>query len=138
MGKMLQFEVRPWITNDERGAKIGNIFYGSEGYLVIDTYSHYQIYLGSKEEQGPSGQKGGDHYQNFIDAVRARDRSLLNAEIEEGHYSSALCHLGLVSARLGRSFQFDPINEQVIGDAEANKMMTRDYREPFVVKPITA
>jgi predicted dehydrogenase len=138
MGKMLQFEVRPWLTNDEKGAKIGNIFYGSEGYLVIDSYSHYQIYLGSKEELGPSGEAGGDHYENFIQAVRSRDRSILNAEVEEGHYSSALCHLGLVSARLGRSFQFDPKTEQVIGDAEANAMMTRQYREPYVVKPISA
>jgi predicted dehydrogenase len=138
LGKMLVFEVRPWHTNDEKNAKIGVLFYGSEGYMVIDSYDHYQIYLGPKEEQGPGGGGGANHYENFIDAVRKRDRSILNAEIEEGHYSSALCHLGLISARLGRSFRFDPEKEQVLGDEEANKMLTRQYREPFVVKPISA
>ena len=66
------------------------------------------------------------------------DPKILNAEIEEGHYSAALCHLGLISARVGRSFQFDPAKEQIISDEEANKMLTRQYREPFVVKPISA
>ncbi len=138
MGKMLTFEVRPWITNDEQNARVGVLFYGSEGYMVIDEYDHYQIYMGPKGEKGPEGKGGASHYQNFIDAVRKKDRTILNAEIEEGHYSSALCHLGLISARLGRSFQFDPETEQVIGDEEANKMLTREYREPFVVKPISA
>jgi len=137
MGKMLQFEVRHWLTNDEKNAKIGNLFYGSEGYMVVETGSRYQIYLGQKEEKGPGGDSGGDHFGNFIDAVRSRDRSKLNAEIEEGHYSAALCHLGLVSARLGRSFHFDPKTEQVVGDDEANAMMTRAYREPFVVPAIS-
>ncbi len=138
MGKMLVFEVRPWMTNDEGGAKIGVLFYGSEGYMVIDSYDHYQIYLGQKGEKGPEGKGGANHYQNFIEAVRKHDKSILNAEAEEGHYSSALCHLGLISTKLGRSFVFDPKTETIPGDAEANAMLTREYREPFVVKPIQA
>ena len=51
--KLIQFEVRPWCTNREDGVDVGNIFYGSEGYLVIGGYSSYQIYLGQKREQGP-------------------------------------------------------------------------------------
>jgi len=137
MGKLLTFEVRPWITNDEKNARVGVLFYGSEGYMVIDEYDHYQIYLGSKGEKGPEGKGGASHYQNFIDAVRAKDRTILNAEIEEGHYSSALCHLGLISARLGRSFDFDPSTESIPHDKEANAMLTREYREPFAVKPIS-
>ena len=137
-GKMMVFDVRPWMTNDEKNAKVGVLFYGSEGYMVIDSYSHYQTYLGKDEEKGPGRNAGGDHYGNFIEAVRAQDRNILNAEIEEGHYSSALCHLGLTSARLGRSLDFDPEKERFVGDEEANALITRNYRAPFVVKEIRA
>ncbi|PCJ66621.1 MAG: oxidoreductase [Candidatus Hydrogenedentota bacterium] len=137
-GKMMQFDVRPWMTNDEKGATVGVLFYGSDGYMVIDSYTHYQVYLGRKEEKGPSRRQGGDHYANFIKAVRKNKRKLLNAEIEEGHYSSALCHLGLISAKLGRSLDFDPKTERFKNDAEANGMITRDYRAPFVVPEIKA
>jgi predicted dehydrogenase len=132
-GKMLVFDTRPCCTNDEKGAKVGILFYGSEGYMVIDSYNRYKTYLGKDEEPGPSRDEGGDHKGNFIAAVRAQDPSMLNAEIEEGHYSAALCHLGLISARLGRSLEFDPEKEEFVGDGEANKFLTRDYRDPFVV-----
>jgi len=132
-GKMLVFDTRPYYTNDEKGAKVGVLFYGSEGYLVIDSYSHYQTYLGEKEEEGPGRDEGGDHYGNFIAAVRARDASMLNAECEEGHLSAALAHIGLASAKLGRSLEFDPEREKFVGDAEANQLITRVYRKPFVV-----
>lgn len=137
-GKMMVFDVRPWMTNDEKRTKVGVLFYGSEGYMVIDSYTHYQTYLGKKEELGPGREAGGDHYANFIDAVRKHDRSILNAEIREGHYSASLCHLGLISARLGRSLDFDIENERFIGDDEATKLITREYRAPFVVKEIQA
>jgi len=137
-GKMMVFDTRPWMTNDEKNAKVGVLFYGSEGYMVIDSYTHYQIFLGKDEEKGQGRNAGGDHYGNFIEAVRAGDSSLLNAEITEGHYSSALCHLGLISARLGRSLEFDGANEKFVGDDEATGLLTREYRDPFVVKPITA
>ncbi len=132
-GKMLVFDTRPWMTNDEKGAKIGVTFYGSDGYMVIDSYDHYQTYLGEKEELGPGREEGGDHYGNFLEAVRSRDTKSLHADVEEGHLSSAHCHLGLISAKLGRSFNFDPATEKVVGDEEANALLTRAYRAPYVV-----
>ncbi|MBI4557820.1 MAG: Gfo/Idh/MocA family oxidoreductase [Candidatus Hydrogenedentes bacterium] len=135
-GRMLVFETRPWYTNDEDGAKIGVLFYGSEGYMVIDSYSAYRTFLGEKKEPGPSNDKGGDHYGNFLDAIQARDPKILNAEVLEGHYSAALCHLGLLSFRIGRSFDFDPEKEQILNDAEADAYLTRKYRVPFVVPKI--
>jgi hypothetical protein len=133
-GVILNFEVRHWVTNDEAGVKVGNIFYGSEGYLYMDSYERYTLV--PKEGEKVTVDKGGDHYGNFIDAVRAHDKSILNAEIEEGHLSSALCHLANVSYRLGRSLEFDPKTETFKGDEEANAMLTRDYREPYVVPVI--
>lgn len=132
-GKMIEFEVRPWCTNLEDGAGVGNIFYGSEGYMVVKGYSTYETYLGKNRERGPKGNAGGDHYQNFIDAVRARDKSIQNGPVETAHLSSALAHLGNISYRLGRQLEFDPKTERFVGDDEANRMLTRDYRAPFVV-----
>jgi len=139
-GRMLVFEVRPWRTNDEAGVKIGDIFYGSEGYMVVPSYDSYKTFLGPKGESGPSRDEGGDHFGNFLEAAKARDPKKLNAEIEEGHLSSALCHLGLISARLDRSFAFDPKTEQVVGDEEANKLLKGpfEYRAPFTVPEVTA
>ena len=137
--KILQFEVRHWITNHEGGIgegpsnTVGVIFYGSEGCMVVDSYHSWKTFMGKKREPGPYANAGGNHFKNFIKAVRARDPKLLNAPIEEGHLSSALCHLANISYRLGRSLEFDPAKEQFIGDEEANKMLTRNYREPYVV-----
>jgi predicted dehydrogenase len=130
---LLQFEVRGLPTNDEMGVRIGDIFFGTEGILTITSYTNWQTYFGPKMEPGPSGSGGGDHYANFIEAVRTRDRSILNAEIEEGHLSSAFCHLGNIALRLGRKLQIDPATESFIDDAEANAMLKRDYRAPYIV-----
>ena len=69
----------------------------------------------------------------FADAVRARNPKLLHAEIEETALSTALCHLGNISHRLGRELRFDPAKMVFPNDAEANKMLTREYRAPYVV-----
>jgi predicted dehydrogenase len=153
--KMLEFEVRHGITNNEAGIgrgdlvaskhrffghhnTIGNIFYGSDGYLVTgdeDALS-YETFLGKGEKSGPHGHGGGDHFANFIDCVRSRKKEDLNAPIEEGHISSALVHLANASYRLGRALRFDPDKEQVIADDEANRLLCdadRGYRAPFAV-----
>ncbi len=140
--KLLQFEVRHWISNHEGGLgqgagnNIGNIFYGSEGYMTIDGSGTWKTYLGKNREPGPSGGGGGDMFQNFTDAIRADDRSILEGDITEGHYSCALIHLANISYRVQRSLEFDPSTEQFPGDKEANALLTREYREPFVIPEI--
>jgi len=166
--KMLQFEVRHWMTNGEasvappvarrqqtgatapppdtdgpapaagRGPRvnsdsIGNLFYGSKGYLAVDSYSSYKSWLGREQTPGPARNEGGDHFLNFIEAVRSRKRESLNAEIEEGAASTVLVHLANISYRVGRTLHFDAKTMTCTGDAEANKMLTRAYRKPFVV-----
>ena len=131
--KMIQFEVRHWSTNLEDGVGVGNIFYGSEGYMVIKGYNDYQIFLGREREAGPSRKEGGDHYANFIEAVRAQDPSLLNGPVETAHLSSGLAHLGNIAFRTGRVLHFDPKTETFPGDDEANAMLTRNYRAPYIV-----
>lgn len=137
--KMLVFEVRHWITNQEGFGKgsgsneIGVTFYGSEGYMQV-YYFGYRTYLGPKREPGPTASAGSNEYERFIAGVRSRNPDDLGVEIAEGHLSSALCHLGNIAYRLGRTVQFDPATESCPGDTEASAMLTRDYRRPYVVR----
>jgi len=112
---------------------IGNVFYGSNGYLGMDGYDTYKTWVGDDVQPGPNGHGDGDHWANFIDCIRSRNNEDLHAPIEEGHKSVTLVHLANASYRLGRSLKFDPKTEQVIGDDEANVMLRGAYRAPYVV-----
>ena len=101
--------------------------------MILDQGGNWQTYLGGDREPGPSGSGDGDMFRNFVDAIRANDRTLLEGDIVEGHYTCALIHMANTSYRLGRTLQFDPQMERYIGDEEANAMLTRDYRSPFVI-----
>jgi predicted dehydrogenase len=139
--RMLEFEVRHWMTNNEAGIgkrggdinTIGNLFYGSEGYMAIDGYGIYKTYLGKNNEPGPAGNEPGNNWANFIELLRTRDRTKQNAPITEGALSVQLVHLANISYRTGRTLQFDAEKFEVTGDSEANAMFTRNYRAPFVV-----
>jgi len=156
-GKMLEFEVRGLYTAGESGlnVKIGNVFYGTEGYLELDGDT-WKSYLGRENEPGPSsddeadtaqatsngGQElgylaapgGGGHYQNFLTAVRSGNIEDLTCDIEEGYLSTVLPHLANISYRLGREVQFDGSKEKFVNDKEADAMLSREYREPYVVE----
>ena len=82
--------------------------------------------------------KSQQHFQNWVDAMRARDMSIQNGPVQTGHLSSSLAHLGNISFRLGKQLQFDPVAERFIGDSEneANAMLSRDYRAPYVLPEI--
>ena len=138
--KMLVFEVRHWISNheagiggDKPGNTVGNIFYGSEGYVVIDGYGKYWTYLGKDQKPGLARAAGGNNWANFIDVVRSRKQPDLNADVAEGAASCDLMHLGNISYLTGRTLHFDDQARKCVGDDEANKMFTRNYRKPFVV-----
>lgn len=145
-GKILQFEVRGLYTNNEKEVLIGNLFYGTKGWMWLNG-TNWQTFFGRKNEPGPSygekeeaadpmnlaGAGSSGHFANFIDAVKANDPMKLTADIEEGHMSSCLAHLANISYRLGRELTFDSHAEQFENDAVANEYLTRDYRYPFVV-----
>jgi predicted dehydrogenase len=138
--KMMTFEVRHWISpheaginGDKPGNTIGNQFYGSKGYLVIDNYNKYYSYMGKEQTPGPTATEKDEHYANFVGAVRSRRRQDLTAEIEEGALSCNLMHLANISYRVGRTLHWDSKKMECTGDPEANKLLTRAYRTPFVV-----
>ena len=141
--KILVFETRHWISNHEAGIgedgrrkggnTVGNIFYGSKGYMAIDGYGTYKTFLGKDQQPGPSRQEDGNNWANFIQVVRSRNMAEQNAPIEEGALSTELVHLANISYRLGRTLHLDPQTLMVKGDPEANKMFTRAYRAPYIV-----
>jgi predicted dehydrogenase len=140
----LHFEVRGLLTNGEgfaskeNATKIGNAFYGSDGYMWVDSKG-YRIYTGEDGALVEEGPFVGDewnpqgHFDNFIKAVRSRKSGDLACDIEEGHLSAALCHLANISYRLKRRLAFDAAAEKFVNDSEANSMLFRKGRAPYTI-----
>ncbi len=139
----MQFEVRGLLTGPEsyllrRGTNtVGNIFFGADGYLTIDS-NGFQVFKGEGSEkimdQGPMpvGYDTKAHMENFLNACRSRKHADLNADIEIGARAAALCHMANISYRVGRKLNWDDAKRK-FNDAEADKLITRDYRKPYVV-----
>jgi predicted dehydrogenase len=137
----IMFEVRGGITGPEGGLEIrggntiGDLFYGSDGWMSVDS-AGFQVYKGKEkvmdEAKGP-GEETIPHMENFLAAVKSRNYRDLNADVEIGVASADLCHLANTSYRLKRTLKFDDATRKYIGDEEANKMLTRNYRKPYVV-----
>lgn len=148
-GKILEFETRGRFTNGESslGIKIGNMFFGTEGYLELNRET-WKAFREREEEPfaGSEGNKdeeidptfraapgGSEHYANFVDAIRSGNDHDLHCDIREGHFSSALPLIANISYRLGRHLEFQGEYEQFADDPEADRMLTRKYRHPYVV-----
>jgi predicted dehydrogenase len=121
-GAPLIFEVRglPTRTGEKRmdnfkGASVGVVLHCEGGYVAIPNYTSATAYDndGNKVKEW----RGADnHYQNFVKAVRSRKYMDLNADILEGHLSSALCHTGNVSYLIGKTTAPDEIREAIKGN----------------------
>ncbi|MBX7257222.1 MAG: Gfo/Idh/MocA family oxidoreductase [Candidatus Hydrogenedentes bacterium] len=133
-GTMMTFEVRNRFTNDESGVRVGNIFYGSEGYYVQNKgFFDKDDKPVTPEEETP---KGPSAFENFINAVKSRKPEDIHGNAEQGHLSAAHCHLANISYRLGRSLVFDPATEKFVNDDEANSMLRAVNRPGFEVPEI--
>ena len=112
--KTEEFKVR----NIPAGAYIGDIIYGEKGVMVNSNYSSATAY----DYDGnllASFNGGGNHFRNFIDAVRSQDPSILNAEIEVGYLSTSLNHLPNISYLLGKPTPFQPMTSEFNSDKDA-------------------
>ena len=130
--KLLQVEVRPWITHPDSGLTVGDLFYGSNGILRRDQGA-YQIWLGGERRPLPERSGTDDHFANFIAAVRSRNPGQLNGGIEEGAVSTDLVHLANISYRLRRSLRFDPVGLRCIGDEESNRYSPAAIAPPYTI-----
>ena len=126
-GKRLVFEVRGLKTEPLMEAAVGVIFYGTDGYLVIPNYNGGMVFDkdGKKTEQVFKGGGDSHHFANFVGAVRSRKYEDLNGEILQGHLSSALCHVGNISYRLGTPVAASEISTALAGDKEALETLDR-------------
>ena len=77
---------------------------------------------------------GDAHQRDFLDAIKDRTRQP-NAEIQIGHLSSSLCHLGNIVVRTGRAIRFDPKTERILGDEDAARLLGRKYRQDHWAVP---
>jgi predicted dehydrogenase len=116
---------------------IGNLFYGSEGWMALNVHG-FQVYKGHQSEkimEGKSNLKDdtAPHIENFLEAVRSRDCNCLNADIEVGVTSTNLIHLANASYRVKRLLKYDDTNHCFVNDDEANAYLTRQYRPPYLV-----
>lgn len=123
-GQQILFEVRGLETPKYMGVSIGNIVHAERGHTAgTKAYDKDGKEIPVTAQASPPGP--GGHFQNFIHAVRANDPKLLNAEILEGHLSSALCHLGNISYRLGEKVPFDSREPAFPGNDAANETFER-------------
>jgi predicted dehydrogenase len=160
-----------------RGSTVGVIVQYEGGHLLVPDYTKVEAFDKDGKSIKKFGSSGEGHFANFIKAVQSRKYTDLNADILQGHLSSALCHTGNISYRLGKKadpgvihekikadkeatdsldrmiehlakngvdvkadqlalgefLKMNPQTEKFIGNAEADKMLTRDYRAPYVV-----
>ena len=123
---LLIFETRGLKSPAFRGQSVGNVLHFEEG--VVAGGKFYPKGKGDGEavpKVASERRRGGSHFENFIACVRSRDNAKLNADIEEGHYSAGLCHLGNISYRLGTPASFDPKLGKVLGDEYASEALQR-------------
>ena len=107
------------------------IFEGTEGYVVLTSYNNGAAFDrdGKQVFKFPTAavkdkESNNLHFDNFLKAVRSRDAADLNADIEKGHLSSALCHLGNISYRLGSKVSLGDAKSRLQGE-EASDTFNR-------------
>jgi len=120
-------------VKDPNGQQHGIKFIGSDGWIWVTRgilqASDRQLRTDKLPESAPRVYVSNDYIANFIDCVKTRKPPICPAEV--GHRSASLCHLGVISIRLGRKLNWDPAREQFVGDAEAATYLAREMRKPY-------
>src|SRR6516225_2682222 len=125
----VSWEHRIWSRTGILGQSWGVALYGERGVLIFDNRGwHVEDGI---EASDKSVNFERPHLRNFIDCIKSGRRP--NADIEEGHKSTRLCHLGNIAYRTGHTLRFDAKTETCIGDAEANRLLGRTYRKGFAL-----
>jgi predicted dehydrogenase len=136
-GKLLIYENYPFTAYGMHGFDNGNVFYGTEGYMIFSRRGAFSVFLGPKATPGPTegkelrGQRGyAEHMANFLNAVRTHNTATRSTP-ETAHRSCALVHLGEIAYRTKGRLDFDAKSEQFINCDEANAMLSKKYRAPY-------
>ena len=110
----------------------GAIFIGEKGRVTINRGScesdPEELAIEALRKR-PAG--FNDHHQkNWLDCIKSRAKPV--ADVETGHRSATVCHLGNIARWTGRKLQWDPVAEQFVGDPDANRYLDRERRKPWV------
>jgi len=134
----LIFEVRGLPTPAFKGAKIGVVFHCENGYLVIGSYSKCSAFDNDGKEI-KTFRGGGNHFQNFLDAIKSGKHDDLTAGALEGHLSAAACHLANIPYRIGKTQALSKSDTPFGQDDAANESFAR-FRQHLVKNkiPLTA
>ncbi len=134
--KVILWDERLWTPYGFQKSENSIIFYGTEGMVEMGRWVGgryaFRAFDAKGElihyEQESTFEEGIiPHIRNFIDCIRTRQKP--SADVEIGHISAVLCHLGNIVVRTGRNIRFDPANETILGDPEAARYLTREYRD---------
>jgi predicted dehydrogenase len=149
--KTVVWQHRTWGTSADPDYPWGATIYGERGTLKLSVHRYDFIPAGQGQrihrdvvmelDQYPVDRTERDlerhvapairqHMRNFLEAIRSRGRPV--ADIEQGHISTASCVLANLSLQLGRTLTWDEENQCVADDAEANRLLRRPYRTPWV------
>ncbi len=115
------------------GGPPGALFEGTEGKILCG-YSKMVCDPPdiAKEPLGPNDvhlYRSTDHHGDWANCIRTRKRPICDVEI--GHRSATVCHLANIAIRLKRKIRWDPDKEEIIGDEEASRMLSKPYRPPW-------
>jgi predicted dehydrogenase len=113
------------------------VFYGTEGSIELEGNGGHTVFDADDkvvEKVSSSNQGDIEHIANFLDAIRNEKPLELNAEIEKGHKSTLLCHLGNIAHRVGRTLHCDPTNGHIMNDDKAMALWSRDYEKGWEPK----
>ena len=134
---MIEFEVRPWATNTEGGRRGRQHLLRLGGLPGRQGLQQLRVLPRPEGRARPEAARTATRWPSTSPTSSrpsaAATPSILHGPVETAHTSSALAHLGNIAYRLGRQLKFDPTAETFVGDSEADAMLTRHYRTPFVV-----
>jgi predicted dehydrogenase len=124
---------------DPLNIMVGNLFYGTEGWAAMSDQG-FQAFKGEsnelvadeRPERGPGSDATALHMKNFLSACRSRNYKELHDEISNAYLSASLCHLANISYRVSRRLTLTT-GPKFVNDPEADKLLTREYRHPYVV-----
>ncbi len=128
--RQIIFEMRLWSRSYPQNCDGGVEFYGTKGKMFFSKRGKLIVTDDRNRtvrNERPTAEEPNAHLNNFLDAVR--NGSPPSADILEGHRTVAPIHLANIALRVGRSINFDPQHETIIGDAEASELLTRTYRD---------
>jgi predicted dehydrogenase len=131
-GCTLVWEHRIWAKTGLEGESFGVALHGEKGTLIFDKKG-WHVKDGVEASHKEASGLMTTHVKDFLD--RVRDGKMPNADIEEGHKSTRLCHLGNIAFRLSKTLNFDAATETT-GDKEADKLLGREYRAPFALPEV--